>query len=195
MNQTSQPCVSVILPILNEERDLENCISAILQQDYSASIEVILALGPSKDKTTQIAKALSAGDSRIKLVDNPSGQTAAGLNLAIKSSSHEIICRIDGHSEIESDYIKNAVAIMHQTGAVNVGGLMHANSELMIGLVGVFVFYQSYELWIAAKNDDLAHHSIFGRKCYSDNRGNSSGNTSGRQEEAAPTQANETEIV
>ena len=69
------------------------------------------------------------------------------------------------------------------------------NSELMIGLVGVFVFYQSYELWIAAKNDDLAHHSIFGRKCYSDNRGNSSGNTSGRQEEAAPTQANETEIV
>lgn len=129
VNQTSQPCVSVILPILNEERDLENCISAILQQDYSASIEVILALGPSKDKTTQIAKALSADDDRIKLVDNPSGQTAAGLNLAIKSSSHEIICRIDGHSEIESDYIKNAVSIMHQTGAVNVGGLMHANSE------------------------------------------------------------------
>ena len=78
MNQTSQPFVSVILPILNEERDLENCISAILQQDYSGGIEIILALGPSKDKTTQIAKALSAGDDRIKLVDNPSGQTAAG---------------------------------------------------------------------------------------------------------------------
>lgn len=129
VNQTSPPFVSVILPILNEESDLENCISAILQQDYSGSIEVILALGPSKDKTTQIAKALSAGDDRIKLVDNPSGQTATGLNLAIKSSSHEIICRIDGHSEIESDYIKTAVSIMQETGAVNVGGLMHANSE------------------------------------------------------------------
>ena len=129
VNQTSQPFVSVILPILNEERDLENCISAILQQDYSGGIEIILALGPSKDKTTQIAKALSAGDDRIKLVDNPSGQTAIGLNLAIKSSSHEIICRIDGHSEIESNYIKTAVSIMQETGAVNVGGLMHANSE------------------------------------------------------------------
>ena len=129
VNQISQPSVSFILPILNEQRDLENCVSAIIQQDYSGGIEVILALGPSKDKTTQIAKALSAGDDRIKLVDNPSGQTAAGLNLAIKSSSHEIICRIDGHSEIESDYIKTAVSIMHETGAVNVGGLMHANSE------------------------------------------------------------------
>ena len=129
VNQISQPSVSFILPILNEQRDLENCVSAILQQDYSGGIEVILALGPSKDKTTQIAKALSAGDDRIKLVDNPSGQTAAGLNLAIKSSSYEIICRIDGHSEIESDYIKTAVSIMQETGAVNVGGLMHANSE------------------------------------------------------------------
>ena len=129
VNQISQPSVSFILPILNEERDLENCVSAILQQDYLGSIEIILALGPSIDKTTQIANTIAAGDTRIKLVDNPSGQTAVGLNLAIKSSSHEIICRIDGHSEIESDYIKTAVLIMQETGAVNVGGLMHANSE------------------------------------------------------------------
>ncbi len=129
MNQISQPSVSFILPILNEERDLENCVSAILQQDYLGSIEIILALGPSIDKTTQIANTIAAGDTRIKLVDNPTGQTARGLNLAIKSSSYEIICRIDGHSEIDRTYIKTAVLIMQETGAVNVGGLMYANSE------------------------------------------------------------------
>jgi len=129
MNNSTFPPVSVILPILNEERDLSNCISVILQQDYPSDIEVILALGPSKDKTTQIAEKLSALNSRIKLVSNPTGQTAAGLNLAIKMSSNEIICRIDGHSEISKDYVKTAVEILQKKNAVNVGGLMHADSD------------------------------------------------------------------
>jgi glycosyltransferase involved in cell wall biosynthesis len=129
MNNSTFPPVSVILPILNEERDLSNCISAILQQDYPSEIEVILALGPSEDKTTQIAEKLSASDSRIKLVSNTTGQTAVGLNLAIKVSSNEIICRIDGHSEISNDYIKTAVEILQQKNAVNVGGLMYADSD------------------------------------------------------------------
>jgi len=129
MNNATFPPVSVILPILNEERDLSNCISAILQQDYPSEIEVILALGPSEDKTTQIAEKLSASDSRIKLVSNPTGQTAVGLNLAIKVSSNEIICRIDGHSEISNNYVKTAVEILQQKNAVNVGGLMYADSD------------------------------------------------------------------
>ena len=129
MNNSTFPPVSVILPILNEERDLSNCISAILQQDYPSEIEVILALGPSEDKTTQIAEKLSASDSRIKLVSNPTGQTAVGLNLAIKVSSNEIICRIDGHSEISNHYVKTAVEILQQKNAVNVGGLMYADGN------------------------------------------------------------------
>jgi succinoglycan biosynthesis protein ExoA len=127
--ETSLPEVSVILPILNEEQNLTNCISAILNQDYGGKIEVILALGPSKDKTNETAKKLEATDSRIKLVENPSGQTAAGLNLAIAKSNYEIICRIDGHSEISKDYISRAIKIMQNTNAVNVGGVMHADSN------------------------------------------------------------------
>ncbi len=126
MSTQLNPGVSVILPILNEERDLSECISAILQQKYDGKLEVILALGPSTDMTNQIAKSLAQTDSRIKLVDNPTGKTAAALNLAIAAASFEIICRIDGHAEISDTYIKTAVEIMNQTGAVNVGGLMNA---------------------------------------------------------------------
>lgn len=129
MNDLSLPSVSVILPILNEERDLSNCISAILKQEYFGNIEIILALGPSKDRTTEIARELAKLDSRIKLVDNPSGQTATGLNLAIAKSIYEVICRIDGHSEISNSYIKTALEIMIKQGAVNVGGLMYADSQ------------------------------------------------------------------
>jgi len=121
-----QPGVSVVLPILNEERFLTDAITAILAQKYAGELEVILALGPSHDRTNEIALALSAKDSRVVLVENPTGRTAAGLNAAIAKARFEIICRIDGHAEISKSYIADAVEIMQSKSAVNVGGIMAA---------------------------------------------------------------------
>ena len=121
------PGVSVVLPILNEERYLDGAISAILAQRYRGPLEVILALGPSTDKTNEIAAALAAKDPRVVLVDNPSGRTAAALNRAIAAARYSIICRIDGHAEILPTYIDSAVRVMNETGAVNVGGIMAAS--------------------------------------------------------------------
>jgi len=118
--------VSVILPILNEERYLDGAITAILAQEYSGPIEVILALGPSTDRTNEIAQALADHDSRVVLVANPTGRTAAALNRAIAASHYSIICRIDGHAEISPTYIESAVTTMGETKAVNVGGIMAA---------------------------------------------------------------------
>src|SRR5690625_5504726 len=51
----SVPGVSVILPILNEEKDLELAVNRILAQEYSGPFEVVLAVGPSNDRTMEIA--------------------------------------------------------------------------------------------------------------------------------------------
>ena len=128
MNQVSGSLmgVSVILPILNEERDLRESVSAILAQNYSGAFEVILALGPSSDRTNEIAKELAAADSRVVLVDNPTGRTANGLNAAIAKSKFPIVSRIDGHAEISPTYLTDATALLNKTGAVNVGGIMAA---------------------------------------------------------------------
>jgi glycosyltransferase involved in cell wall biosynthesis len=126
LNNEVLPGVSVILPILNEERDLAESIGAILQQDYPSQFEVILALGPSKDRTNEIANSLAKKDPRVILVENPTGRTANGLNLAIANSNYPIISRIDGHAEISNTYLKDAVQILLATKAVNVGGIMAA---------------------------------------------------------------------
>jgi succinoglycan biosynthesis protein ExoA len=118
--------VSIILPVLNEEFHLAHAVNAILSQDYAGPMEVILAIGPSKDRTQLIAEELRGNDARVILVANPSGRTAAGLNLAIKESRHPIIVRVDGHAEIPENYISLAVEILNRTGAVNVGGVMGA---------------------------------------------------------------------
>ena len=120
------PAISVILPVLNEEPHLAESVSAILSQDYLGPIEIILALGPSRDQTNVIAESLAQRDSRIKLVKNPTGKTATGLNLAIAASNSPVIVRVDGHAKIPSNYLSLAVSILRESGAVNVGGVMAA---------------------------------------------------------------------
>ena len=120
------PAISVILPVLNEEPHLAESVSAILSQDYVGPLEIILALGPSSDQTNVIAESLAQRDSRIKLVMNPTGKTAAGLNLAIVASNSPVIIRVDGHAKIPSNYLSLAVSILRESGAVNVGGVMAA---------------------------------------------------------------------
>ena len=123
---SASPAISVILPVLNEEPHLEESVSAILSQDYQGVFEIILALGPSQDRTNEIASSLAVRDKRIKLVNNPTGKTAAALNLAIASSQSSVIVRVDGHAKIPSNYLSVAIQILRETGAVNVGGVMAA---------------------------------------------------------------------
>ncbi|CAN2214786.1 WcaA Glycosyltransferases involved in cell wall biogenesis [Candidatus Nanopelagicaceae bacterium] len=120
------PAISVILPVLNEESHLQSAVHSILSQDYQGAIEVILAVGPSHDRTHEIAQEMSRKDSRVVLVDSPTGRTAAGLNLALNKSQSPVIVRVDGHAQIPEDYLRLVVEILNSTGAVNVGGVMAA---------------------------------------------------------------------
>lgn len=120
------PAISVILPVLNEEAHLQGAVTSILSQKYLGAIEVILALGPSHDRTHEIASELARKDTRVVLVDNPTGRTAAGLNLALRKSQSPVVVRVDGHAQIPDNYLALVVEILNATGAVNVGGVMAA---------------------------------------------------------------------
>ena len=118
--------ISVILPVRNEAAHLADSVHAILSQDFHGPLEVVLAIGPSSDGTEAIARTLAQADSRVVIVENPTGRTAAGLNLAVKSSQYANIVRVDGHSEIPPNYLSLVLEILTQSGAVNVGGVMAA---------------------------------------------------------------------
>ncbi|MFI5615851.1 glycosyltransferase family 2 protein [Streptomyces sp. NPDC051567] len=124
-----QPAVSVIMPVLNEERHLRESVHHILGQEYAGELEVVIALGPSTDRTDEIAAELAREDSRVHTVPNPSGRTPAALNAAIKASRHPVVVRVDGHGMLSPHYIATAVRLLDETGAQNVGGIMHAEGE------------------------------------------------------------------
>ncbi|MHB1615555.1 MAG: glycosyltransferase family 2 protein [Actinomycetes bacterium] len=120
------PGVSVVIPVLDEERDLADAVTRVLDQEYPGELEVILALGPSSDRTDEIATELVARDRRVRTVPNPSGRTPAGLNAAIATARHSIVARVDGHGMLAPGYLVTAVRLLEQTGADNVGGIMAA---------------------------------------------------------------------
>jgi len=120
------PAVSVVMPVLNEERHLAESVAAVLGQDYPGGFELVLAIGPSKDRTEAIARDLAAADDRITVVPNPSGQIASAMNAAVKTARHEILTRIDAHSMLPDDYLQTAVRALMETGAADVGGWMAA---------------------------------------------------------------------
>jgi glycosyltransferase involved in cell wall biosynthesis len=114
------------MPVLNEENYLEAAVLAILSQDYAGPIQVVLALGPSTDRTNEVAARIIAGDSRVSSVQNPTGRTPEGLNAALSATTQEIVVRVDAHSELSDGYIRLAVETLQRTGADNVGGIMGA---------------------------------------------------------------------
>jgi glycosyltransferase involved in cell wall biosynthesis len=121
----AQP-VSLVMSVLNEERHLGTAVQAALGQDYAAELELVIALGPSRDATDEIAEKLAADDPRIQLVRNPTGLTPAGLNLAVAAAKHPIVARVDGHALLPPGYLRTAVDVLERSGADNVGGMMWA---------------------------------------------------------------------
>ena len=118
--------VSVVMPVRNEERYIAESVGRILGQDYDGELELVIALGPSRDRTAEVVRRLAESDPRITVIDNPGGQIAAAINLALAASRHAVIVRVDGHSMLPDGYIRTAVDTLRETGAVNVGGMMAA---------------------------------------------------------------------
>ena len=115
------------MPALNEEKNIEQAVASVLNQELEISFELIIAVGRSRDKTNRIAKRLQKENPElIRVIKNPKNNTARGLNLAISESRGDVLIRVDAHSELTYGYATQAIETLQRTGAANVGGMMNA---------------------------------------------------------------------
>ncbi len=78
------PSVSVVMPIRNEERHLRAAVDRVLDQGYPGELEILLAVGPSEDRTREIADDIAAAEPRVVVLDNPTGFTPQASTSASK---------------------------------------------------------------------------------------------------------------
>jgi cellulose synthase/poly-beta-1,6-N-acetylglucosamine synthase-like glycosyltransferase len=125
------PPVSVVMPCRNAAATVAQAGAAALDQDYPGDLEVVIAHGPSSDSTGDVLAHLTA-DPRVRVVPNPSGGTAAGLNAAIAASGGVVVARCDAQSRFPRHYLRRAVEVLAATGADNVGGTQAAEGTAFL---------------------------------------------------------------
>jgi succinoglycan biosynthesis protein ExoA len=130
MHARRLPFVSVVMPCFNEEGYVEDCVRAVLAQDYLRDrFEILVADGMSTDRTREILARVAEGDDRVRVIDNPERIQAAGLNAAIRASKGDIIVRADMHADYAPDFLRRCVEVLEDTGADNVGGAARTRAK------------------------------------------------------------------
>ena len=90
----ARPFVSVVMAVRNEARHIEAALDAVRAQDWPDDrIEILVADGRSSDATCEIVGRIARQDARVRLLDNPDGWVAQGLNTALASARGEVIVR------------------------------------------------------------------------------------------------------
>ena len=113
------PAVSVIIPARNEEVFLPAALESVRAQDYDGPVEAIVADGSD---TLAMAEMIRERFPEVRVVPNPEGWQAPGLNRALWAATHSIIVRCDARCVLPADYVRRAVGTLERTAAANVGG-------------------------------------------------------------------------
>lgn len=95
--------ISIIIPTYNEEKNLENTLKAIRNQDYK-NYEIVVSDSKSKDKTRSIAKKYHA-----KVVVDRRKGIAAGRNFGAKFAKGDILLFVDADTILMINYIGEIV--------------------------------------------------------------------------------------
>jgi len=111
---TNKPLVSIITPILNGNKYLEQCIESVLNQTYS-NIEHIFADGGSTDGTLETLSNFQAKyPNRIRFISGIDKGVGSALNKAYKLSRGKIIGWIDSDDLYESDAVETAIKFFQE---------------------------------------------------------------------------------
>ena len=111
-----KPLVSVIVPVYNGEKYLEDCIKSILNQDYT-NIELIIVNDGSKDNSLDIIKKYENIDKRVRIINQENSGVSISRNNALKVSQGEYICFVDQDDCLVRNYISYFYDLITKTDA------------------------------------------------------------------------------
>lgn len=108
MNKT---LVSVIMPIYNSSKFLENAILSVLNQTY-AEFELLLIDDGSTDDSAKICSKFVIADKRVKYFYQNNQGVCSARNLGIKLAQADYICFIDDDDFYEPKFIETMITCL-----------------------------------------------------------------------------------
>ncbi len=99
------PLISVIIPVYNSDRTLEQCLKSIKEQSYS-NIEIIIIIDGATDNSLQIARFFCANDNRFLLHYQHNQGSGVARNAGIALAHGVFIVFVDPDDYVSTDYIE-----------------------------------------------------------------------------------------
>ena len=106
------PKVSIIVPVYNAEKYLQECVDSILTQTLS-DLELILVDDGSTDSSPALCDQYAAQDARVKVIHKSNGRAASARNAGLRAATGEYVAFVDSDDWISPDMYEK----MLQTGA------------------------------------------------------------------------------
>jgi len=101
----TQKTVSIIIPIYNAEKYLQQCIDSVLCQTY-LEWELILVIDGATDNSAQICKEYAKENQKIKVIEKENGGVSSARNVGLDNATGDYICFMDSDDYIENDYLE-----------------------------------------------------------------------------------------
>lgn len=121
---------SVIIPVLNEEKNIDRLLETIQHQTYPQDkYEIIFVDGGSQDKTIESIKNHHEFNN-IRVIDNPQKTAQYAMNRGIDQANGEYIIRLDAHSFYCENYFEELIETLKKNKEIgNVGGIWHVEGD------------------------------------------------------------------
>ena len=95
--------ISVIVPVYNVEKYLDQCIDSIVNQTFK-NLEIILIDDGSTDASSSICDTWATKDNRIVVIHKENGGVSSARNLGLERATGDFIGFIDSDDYIENDF-------------------------------------------------------------------------------------------
>lgn len=102
--------ISIIVPIYNAEKYLENCLDSIVNQSYR-NLEILLINDGSKDSSLEIINRYGKLDSRIRIFDDINHGVSHVRNKGLDEAKGDFIYFVDSDDWIERDALETLVKL------------------------------------------------------------------------------------
>lgn len=103
--------VSIIVPIFNSEKWLNECLNSIARQSYS-DFEVLMVDDGSKDISASICQSYVRKDNRFHYFFQDNAGVSVARNTGIEKAKGEFVCFVDADDYIDEHFLESLLKII-----------------------------------------------------------------------------------
>lgn len=154
---TTQPKISILIPVYNTAKYLPRCMASVLGQTLK-DIEIIAVNDASPDNAAEVLAEYAAKDSRVKVVthEKNGGILAARLS-GIAAATGEYLIFLDADDFLDTDTARVCYAKIRATGA----DMIHFCFDVKVGHTQKLPFAKQVERRLRPYNGTLRGREVF----------------------------------